>query len=160
MSPSIRLVAQAALGALFAAVMFTHAVETLASDKPRAPQDKVYTAECGSCHVAFPPKLLPAASWQSVMARLDRHYGTDASIEKPAQARIGAYLQQYAGSKTAPANRESPRITETSWFAREHREVPGAAWSRASVKSRANCAACHTRAEAGSFREREIQIPR
>ena len=34
--------------------------------------DPVWKAECGSCHVAYPPQLLPAQSWRKIMARLDR----------------------------------------------------------------------------------------
>jgi hypothetical protein len=51
---------------------------------------------------------------------------------------------------------DPPRLTGRAWFRREHRKVPEAAWRDARVKSAANCAACHTRAEEGSFREREI----
>ena len=45
----------------------------------------VYTQECGSCHLAFPPNLLPKASWQSVMHGLDKHYGSDASLDAATQ---------------------------------------------------------------------------
>jgi mono/diheme cytochrome c family protein len=37
--------------------------------------------------------------------------------------------------------------------------VPQADWHDAKVKSPANCAACHTRAAEGSYREREIVMP-
>ena len=52
------------------------------------------------------------------------------------------------------------RITETGWFRHEHDEVPAGIWKRPAVKSAANCAACHTRADAGDFSERNIRIPR
>ena len=42
----------------------------------------VYTQECGSCHLAFPSNLLPKASWQRVMNGLDKHYGSDASLDQ------------------------------------------------------------------------------
>jgi len=42
----------------------------------------------------------------------------------------------------------------------EHGEVPSAVWRSPAVKSAANCAACHTGAEKGDFRERGIRIPR
>jgi hypothetical protein len=38
--------------------------------------------------------------------------------------------------------------------------VPASVWKRAKIGSRANCIACHTRAETGSFAEREIKIPK
>ena len=37
--------------------------------------------ECASCHMAFPPGLLPAASWKKMMSGLDQHFGADASIK-------------------------------------------------------------------------------
>ena len=42
-----------------------------------------YVQECGSCHAAYPPGMLPARSWQRVMGGLDRHYGSDASLDAP-----------------------------------------------------------------------------
>jgi mono/diheme cytochrome c family protein len=40
-----------------------------------------YLQDCASCHVAYPPGMLPAASWQRLMGSLDRHFGSDASLE-------------------------------------------------------------------------------
>src|SRR3989344_6200999 len=40
-----------------------------------------YTQECAACHTAYPPGLLPAASWNRVMTGLAQHYGTDASLD-------------------------------------------------------------------------------
>ncbi len=57
----------------------------------------------------------------------------------------------------APA--EPPRLTTTPWFKRKHHEVPAKDWQDDKVRSPANCAACHTRAAAGSYREREIVMP-
>jgi len=144
---------------LYVTVSLTHVSDARADADKRAPRNDVYVSECGGCHVAFPPRLLPGSSWGSVMSRLDRHFGTDASVDTAANSRISAYLQQYAGRKAPPPSTESPRITETAWFSREHRKVPTAAWSHGSVGTRTNCAGCHTRAEAGSYRETEIRIP-
>jgi len=118
-----------------------------------------FKAECGSCHLAYPPQLLSAPAWRSIMAGLERHFGTDASLDPAAAAEIGAFLQNNAGSGRR-AGGETLRITETAWFRHEHDEVPAAAWRRASIKSAANCAACHRAAEQGDFGERNIRIPR
>lgn len=53
-----------------------------------------------------------------------------------------------------------PRITSRDWFRREHDEVPAATWQRASIRSAANCEACHTDAAQGRFSERALRIPR
>jgi hypothetical protein len=120
-----------------------------------------WQAECGSCHVAFPPRLLPAESWRAVMSGLDKHFGSDASLEAPDATEIGAFLEKHA-SKRKHESTATPllRITETRWFKREHREVAESVWNNPKVKSPANCAACHIRAESGDYRERNIKVPR
>lgn len=120
-----------------------------------------WQSECGSCHVAFPPQMLPAASWRKMMSGLDKHFGTDASLEAPVALEIGAFLEKYAGTRRQEAAAKPLlRISETRWFIREHDEVPAAVWKDPRVKSPANCAACHTKAESGDYRERNIRLPR
>ena len=55
-----------------------------------------YRNECGSCHVAFPPGLLPASSWRAVMGGLERHFGSDASLDAQTAADITRYLSTNA----------------------------------------------------------------
>ena len=129
----------------------------------RQPLLPKYQQECSACHIAYPPGLLPAVSWQRLMGGLNRHFGSDASLD-PADLRdISAWLQTQAG--TYRRSQEAPpqdRITQSAWFLREHnsREIPAAVWKRPAVGSPANCAACHTQAAQGSFKEREIRIPK
>lgn len=120
-----------------------------------------YVQECGACHTAYPPALLPKESWQRLMGSLDRHYGTDASLDAAAQKSVGDWVLAHAGSgkraRTAPPE---DRITRGDWFIREHREVPKAAWTRPAIKSAANCSACHRGANEGDYDEDRISIPR
>ncbi len=105
-----------------------------------------YKAECGSCHIAYPPRLLPASSWQQLMTRLDKHFGTDASLEAKLQDEIARYLAANAGRRAAPAGTE-PRITQTRWFIKEHRnEIPAG-------RNPADCASCHAGAENGTYED-------
>lgn len=119
-----------------------------------------FKAECGSCHLAFPPALLTAPDWKRVMAQLDRHYGDNAGLDEKTRRGLEDFLVRHAatGSRMAGAG-DPPRLTRTEWFLREHRKVTDGTWRDARVKSASNCAACHTRAEAGSYREREIVLP-
>jgi len=120
----------------------------------------LWRAECGTCHIAYPPQLLPAASWRRVMSGLEKHFGTDATLDAGPAAEIGTFLEQSSGTgKRVRGVADEPRITQTPWFVREHDEVPAAAWRRPAIKSAANCAACHAGAERGDFRERNIRIP-
>jgi len=121
----------------------------------------LYKQECAACHTAYPPGLLPAPSWQRVMRGLDAHYGTDASLEPAQVQQITGWLVANAG--TYKRVREEPpqdRLTRSAWFARKHREVDAAVWKRASVKSAAQCSACHTQADKGLFDEHQVRIPR
>lgn len=125
------------------------------SDMPKS-----YEAECASCHMAYPPGLLGEKSWQNVMSGLNKHFGTDASLDAKDQKEISSWLQKNAATKqkynvVAPEN----RITKTSWFIREHDEIKADVWKRAGVKSPANCGACHTTAAEGIFSEKNIAIP-
>lgn len=120
-----------------------------------------WQAECGACHVPFPPRLLSRESWRGVMSGLDKHFGSDASLDPAAAREIGAFLDKNAGGKNQSASgRPVLRITETAWFKREHDEVSQRTWRNPKVKSPANCAACHTQAESGNFSEHNIHIPR
>ncbi len=121
----------------------------------------VYTQECGSCHLAFAPNLLPKVSWQRVMSGLEKHYGSDASLDADAQRQIDSWLQTYGGQgKRAREEPPLDRITRATWFERKHREVSAATFKRASIKSPANCSACHRDAAQGDFDEDRVRIPK
>ena len=120
-----------------------------------------YQQECVACHVAYPPGMLPAASWKRIMGSLDKHFGTDASLDEASVREISGWLQTHAGTyKRVSEEPPQDRITRSQWFVRKHREVDPQIWKQAAVKSAANCAACHTAADKGSFRESEIQFPK
>jgi len=115
--------------------------------------------ECSGCHMAYPPGLMSAGSWKKVMAGLDKHFGTDASLSAADTQEITAYLVKYESNrwtaKTAPL-----RITEAEWFKAKHNgEISASVWKRESVKSPANCSACHAGAERGNYDEHSIKIP-
>lgn len=128
---------------------------------PAVPLLPTYQQECGACHLAYPPGLLPAASWQRVMSGLQRHFGTDASLDAASTQQISTWLAAHAGSgQRGGATPPDDRITRTAWFVREHGEVPATAWQRAAVKSASNCAACHPQATQGAFNEHDVRTPR
>jgi len=134
------------------------------ADRLAVPQLKAYQQECAACHLAYPPGLLPAASWQRLVAGLPQHFGTDASVDPATARQLAEWLSANAGTYKKVARDPSPppqdRITRSAWFVHEHGEVPAATWQRPAIKSPANCAACHTQAEQGDFRERKLRIPR
>lgn len=120
-----------------------------------------FQKECSDCHIAYAPGLLPAASWRKMMAGLDQHFGTDASLDEQDNKEITAFLVSNASNRWS-ASTAPLRISESAWFKRKHddHEINPAVWKNPQVKSPANCGACHTRAERGDFNEHDIQIPK
>ena len=116
-----------------------------------------YQAECGSCHLAYPPGMLPAASWQRLLAGLDAHFGQNAELDAPTRATLGTFLARFSG----PATGQAPlRITALAWWRREHDELSPDVYARKAVGSAANCGACHPGADQGDFDEHGVRVPR
>jgi hypothetical protein len=148
-----------AFAALLGSVHAARADDALG--RPRLPLLPKYRQECASCHVAYPPGMLPAESWQRLINNLPRHFGTDASLDAASVKELSAWLAASAG--TYKRVREAPpqdRITTSAWFTRKHDEVSAATWRRPAVKSAANCSACHAQADQGDFNEHNVRIPR
>lgn len=131
----------------------------------------LYAKECGSCHFAYQPGLLPARSWNKIMESLDKHFGESAELPAADKAAISEYLAANAAEHSSTRRSQkildsldsssAPlRITEVPYIQRKHREVPSSAFKKTGgVKSLSDCKACHTRAETGSYSEHEIKIP-
>lgn len=156
-------IAQRSLTALAAAASLVGLQAHADARGPMAPLLPRYVQECGSCHVPYPPGMLPAASWQRLMHGLERHFGTDAALDAASVQEIGQWLQRHAGTyKRVSEEPPQDRITRSAWFLRKHRadEVPPQLWQHPQVRSASNCAACHTQAAQGRFDERDIRLPR
>jgi hypothetical protein len=135
------------------------------ADEPRKPQptNPAWQEECGSCHIAYPPRFLPAESWRRMMLSLDDHFGSDASLDQETTAAITAFLVANARTArrdaSATATSAPLRITEMAWFTHEHDEISPGKWQSVAVGSAANCGACHRNAAQGRFSEHEIKVP-
>jgi cytochrome b len=137
---------------------------------PKLPDDPKWREECGSCHLAFHPNLLPARSWRRLMAEQESHFGSDLALDEATNRAVLAFMENNAAEKS---NREAAfkigrslkpdeaplRITETPYWVKKHRGIPEADWRRPSVKSKANCAACHLDADAGTFEDAAMRMP-
>ena len=142
------------------AVIMTAAIPAFAYRVPPF-ANETYKTQCSDCHMAFQPQLLPVRSWRLLLGDLSHHFGEDASIDPRAVTEIRAYLMQNAGDSTGrnrgltkrlPPDETPLRITELPlWVAIHSDEVPQQRWKRAG--SKANCAACHTNAAEGYYRE-------
>lgn len=158
-SPTTRSRARRLAAALLAALPAWSAL----ADGVRLPAQvpPAFRSECGACHVAYPPGLLPATSWQRLMGSLERHYGTDASLDPATVRQLATWLQTHAGHGKRVGSEPPPqdRITRSAWFERKHRMLDDTVWRLPSVKSAANCAACHGGAEQGRFDEHDLRMP-
>lgn len=141
--------------------------------KPPSPGDPatIWKAECSACHMAYPPGLLPERSWRKLLAELNKHFAQDASVDAATTKTILDYLVSNSAERgtsrrsarflgAIPSTATPLRITENSFFVREHREVTPADWKLPKVGSPANCNACHSDAEQGEFSGRNARIPR
>lgn len=94
------------------------------------------------------------------MRGLDTHYGADASLDPATVKQLGTWLQ--ANAATAGRVAEVPpqdRITRSAWFERKHRGIDASVWRLASVRSAAQCAACHTAADRGLHDDDHLKFP-
>ena len=138
---------------------------------PKLPDNALWREECGSCHLAFHPNLLPARSWQRMMAEQDKHFGSDLALDDATVKELLAFMVDNAAENS---NREAAykisrslkpgdtplRISETPYWVKKHRDITDAEWRSDKIKSKANCGACHLDAEAGTFEDAAMKIPR
>ena len=139
----------------------------------RPVQNKQYKDECGSCHFAYQPGLLPTKSWEKLLNEkaLADHFGENAELDKETLAEITAYAMENAADKSywkrarkiakATEGIEAPlRITEVRYIKRKHHDIPEKMIKgNKDVKSLSYCDACHTQANKGVFDEDTVKIP-
>jgi hypothetical protein len=159
------------------AALLGMSASAFSADKPTrkpgvAPVDNPqYLEECGACHFAYQPGLLPARSWSKMMATLDNHFAENAELPADTAKAIEDYLLKNAAD-TSQHRRSvkimasikpgaTPlRISETPYFVKKHSELPPKmVRDNPKVGSFSKCGACHTQAAKGSYSEREIMIP-
>jgi len=157
-----------------AAESLLNAIFTPLRQKEIVPVDnKQYQDECGSCHFAYQPGLLPAKSWEKLLTpeALSNHFGVNAELEKDVLNLIHDYAIAKAADKSyhkrsrkiaqSTAQVEAPlRITEVYYIKRKHQKIPeNMITQNIDVKSLSYCDACHTQAAQGVFEADTVNIP-
>jgi len=134
-------------------------------------KNALYKSECGSCHFAYQPGLLPEQSWIKIMSGLNNHFGDNAELDAQSAAEIKQYLVSNSADKSSYRRSkkimrylkgsQSPiRITELSYIKRKHHEIPKRLIvGNEKVGQLSHCDACHQKIDSGSFSERQIKIP-
>jgi hypothetical protein len=137
-----------------------------------AATDPLYVKECGSCHFAFSPGLLPARSWELYVQRFDAHFGEKLGLDAATREKLREYLvanaadrSPYEGSKVfmerVEAKQTPYRLREVRLFREMHFVVTRVMHTdpRVKVKTLVDCGACHQLASEGSFGNSELVVP-
>ena len=132
----------------------------------------MYAKECGACHFAYLPGLLPARSWHALLEKPNDHFGESLSLSAATVRELDAYLVANAGDKSdydGPTqffrylkDSATPlRITNLPMMYRNHEVVRSVTASNALLRVRTltNCQDCHTTAATGSFAHNDLVVP-
>lgn len=163
----------ASSGAALAEEGFWQWMGSFSRQKEVQPVDnKTYADECGSCHYAYPPGLLPSKSWAKLLDEkaLSDHFGENATLDKATLKTIYDYAMDNAAEKSwykrsrkiaVATEDETPiRITEVRYIKRKHHDIPEKmVKGNKDVKSLSYCNACHTKADKGIFDGDTVSIP-
>ena len=104
------------------------------------------------------------------MNSLPDHFGESINLDPEIKQDITRYLTQNAADYTEAKisvqildslDREVPlRVTTNSFVVKKHSDIQSAIFQRKSIRSIANCPACHLGVEnTGSFKDRYVEIP-
>ena len=132
--------------------------------------NQTYIDECGACHFAYQPGLLPSGSWDKILNSLADHFGEDIDLDPESKRIITEYLKAnaagYSSAKlsakiTRSLGNQTPlRITQVPYIQRKHHEIKPNVFKRESIGSLSNCLTCHTTAEKGIYNDDNVTIPR
>jgi hypothetical protein len=136
----------------------------------KAVAQPAYKENCGVCHFAYQPELLPSASWENILNRSEDHFGESFELDEETKKEILGYLRtngaEHSTAKRAvkilrSSGRQVPaRITEIPFIREKHHDISAATLKRESIGSLSNCNACHTRAEEGIYDDAFVIIPK
>jgi len=129
-----------------------------------------YEEECGACHFAYQPELLPEASWKKILTNLDDHFGESIELDDDLRKAVSDYLKsnsaEYSSAKRAVkimrslGNQVPLRITDIPYIIEKHNEISPNVLKLESIGSLSNCSACHTTAEEGIYDDDDVKIPK
>ena len=130
----------------------------------------IYAENCGACHFAYQPGLLPLRSWDNILEGLTDHFGEAVELDPASMKTIAEYLKLHAADHSSEklsskimkniGNQPPLRITQVPYIQREHHEIPPGVFERPSIGSFSNCIACHTTAEKGIYDDDSVTIPK
>ncbi len=123
-----------------------------------------YTQQCNVCHLAYPPGMLPAASWKKMLDDMPQHFTAQVMVNIDTQNQISEWLQAHAGTFALVAE-EPPqhRITQSAWWQKIHignSKLPAAVWKKPPVAKGSACVSCHHNAAQSEFNAKAVRVPK
>ncbi|MFK5971602.1 MAG: cytochrome b/b6 domain-containing protein [Candidatus Marithrix sp.] len=137
---------------------------------PNLPQNTLWQEACGECHLAYHPSLLPARSWQLMLAEQENHFEEDLYLEEEIIIELQTFAVENAAenhlTEVAWKNNRSIlpeqtllRITEIDYWVTKHQHIESKIWQHSKVNFKGNCGACHLDAEQGTFEDAAMRLP-
>ena len=137
---------------------------------PQLPMNDLWQEECGACHLAYHPSLLPRRSWEKLLAQQNEHFSEDLYLDVDTNTQLLSYAREHAAENGVTeaswkilhgiAPDVTPvRITNTGYWKDKHKEIPEKTWNQSNVNGRYNCAACHLDAEQGWYEDSSMRVP-
>ncbi len=130
-------------------------------------KSELFVSECASCHILYPPHLLPKESWKKMMGSLQDHFGDDASLDEEDRVAIERFLVENAAQNSKKESSvyilkslkdyDTIAITDTPYWKKRHKDIKKELFLSKRIKSKANCKACHTNIEYGLINDRDIK---
>ncbi len=126
---------------------------------------------CGECHLAYHPSLLPIRSWHRLLEEQHDHFGEDLFLTPDTVAALFEYAKGNSAEQVSrelswrtlrslAADTTPLRITELSYWREVHRDIDASAWEHSSVSGKFNCGACHRDARQGGFMNSAMHLPK
>lgn len=136
----------------------------------RPVNNKTYIEWCGACHFVYQPELLPAGSWNKILAGLKDHFGETIDLDQESKVVIREYLDsnsaEHLRAKRSVKIMKSlkshtpVRITEVPYIRAKHRKIGQNILQRESIGSLSNCPVCHLNADKGIYEDDDVRIPK
>lgn len=138
---------------------------------PDLPDNAQWREQCGECHFAFHPSLLPARSWKKIFDEQHEHFGDDLDLDEETLQQLLDFHLAYPAEKnlTEPSRKimfytpesETPiRVTETHYWKKKHEDIDPKYWKHKKVKTKSNCSACHLDAKRGTYEDSDMRLPK
>ena len=137
---------------------------------PKLPDNEVWRETCGECHLAYHPTLLPARSWQRMLAEQHEHFEEDLDLDDEILVEVQTFLVANAAeselteaawniNSSIPLEDSPLSITKTAYWKKQHQNIAKEIWQHPEVNFKGNCGACHLDAEQGTFEDAAMRLP-